>query len=210
MISAALALALHFNTVDDFSFKRKYVAKAESSYTVTMAFPGGGGAVKANIVTTVQSVEADGATVHLKATSIDLPGFPATDALPDLVTKVGVLGLPNKATIKSGQEFIVFLGMASMTTGTVVKLGDSVKAHWQNDQKDCTLDGTGKIAKFDPDTKTLTVDWKVDMKPSYTEGGTFVLHSAYSTTDFSLNKSEGTFEIGGSSMKLQFERKAKS
>jgi hypothetical protein len=210
MISAALALAVHFHAPDDIVFKRIYTAKIGTTYTVTMDLPGGSGALTANIDTTVQSVEAEGATVHFKATSIGMPGFPTTDTLPDLVTKVGPLGLPNKATIKSGQEFFVFLGLASITTGTTVKVGDTVTAHWQNDPKDCTIDGTGKIAKFDAAAKLLTVDWKVDMKPSYTVGSTFVLHSVYSTTDFSLNKADGTVEIGGSSMKLKFERKTKN
>lgn len=210
MISTILGIAFNFSTLEDFTFKRTFVAKSEAFYTVTMTLPGGFGTLKSTIQSTVQTVTDDGATVHLKALNIDMPGFPTTQALPDLTTKVGPLGMPNKASIKNGEEFFVFLGIASLTPGTKTSVGQTVTIHWVCDSKQFAIDGTGKIGKLDPNTKTLTVDWDIDMKPNYTDGGKFTVKSVYSTTDFSLTSSEGAMGVGGTNSKISIARKVKA
>ena len=210
MISVALALALHIQPLEDIIFKRTYTANAESFYSITMVLPGNMGEMKAKVSTKVKSVQENDAIIHYKILNATMPGSPDSDALPELDSKVGTLGIPLKGSIKTSDMFFVFLGMAGMTSNTKIKVGDTVTTHWQSDSKDCVMDGTGKVNKIDPEAKTLTVDWKVDMKPNYTDGSVFKLQSIYSTTDFSLTKSEGTTELGGEKMKITFIRLGKA
>ena len=209
MVSTALCLALTFRPVDDVSFKRTYTEKGNSFYDVSMSLPGGAGTVKTTVQSTVQVVGSEGGTLHMKVLKIDFPGVPDKGALPDIVTKVGPSGMPNKASIKNGEEFFVFLGMAGLTTGTTAKIGEPVKVHWQNDLKDCTVDGIGKITKVDSATKLMMVDWKIDMKPSYTDSSMFAFKSVYDMSDMSLKSADGTMTIGGASIKMTVSRKEK-
>ena len=210
MISVALALVLHIQTLEDILFKRTYMANAESFYSVSMVLPGNIGEMKAKVTTKVKSVQENDATIHYLTLSADIPGMPSTDNLSELDSKVGTVGIPSKGSIKTSDMIYVFLGMAGMTSNTKTKVGDTVTTHWQSDSKDCVIDGSGKIGKFDPGAKTLTVDWKIDMKPNYTDASVIMLQSTYSTIDFSLTKSEGTAKLSGTAMKMVFTRLAKA
>ena len=188
---------------DSVNFKRAYTVNQTAHYSVTMGLPGAM-TMTGHVQTTVINATPDGATVRFKALKLDMGGLPASsDPLPDLTTKVGPSGMPNGATIKNSQEFFVFLAAAGITPNQPANIGDSVSVHWQNDPKDVTFDGQGKLTQLDPAAKTLTVAWNLTMTPS---GGKFKLTSIYSTVDFSLKSSQGTMEVAGTPITLKVDR----
>jgi hypothetical protein len=191
---------------DSYDFKRAFKVKDDAKYTFTMDM-GGGMNMSAQVESTVVSVDGDSASVFFKALKLDM-GMPNTEALPQITSKVGPTGMPNAASIKNSQEFFVFVGAAGITPGAKASVGDDVTVHWQNDPKDVTFDGHGKILSADKDAKTLTVQWTLTMTPSYTTAGEWKFKSVYSTDDFSLKGADGTMGMGPTTVGIKVVRDA--
>lgn len=200
---ALAAFAVTAQTPAEFDFKRIYKVGDTAIYSAQMT---GMGTVTGELQTTVVSLTPNGATVKYVGRNFAIAEMPGDMPIPDLTTKVGPEGMPNGATIRNGQEFFVFLGAAGMVPSKKAKVGDEVTVHWQNDPKDVAFDGTGRILELNKEAKTLTVQWTMTMTPSYTPPAKWKLKSVYSTDDFSLKSSEGTFELGAV-VQIKFARK---
>ncbi|HLK16588.1 MAG TPA: hypothetical protein VKT78_17410, partial [Fimbriimonadaceae bacterium] len=184
-------------------FKRTFKQGAKDTYTYAMG-PQGGPAIAAGKYTeTITSLTSEGAVARFDFTTVGT-GLGTTEPIPPLTSKVGFDNMPSGASIKNGTEFAVFGCLAGIAPNKDAKVGESVTVHWQNESKDVTFDGSGKLASSDASAKTLTVEWVIQMTPSYTTGGEYKLTSTYSLADFSLIKSVGTYTIAGQVMDVKF------
>ena len=189
---------------DQFHFARTYKEGTVTRNVVEMQLPGGIGDIAAHISSKVLSVNGAEAKVSYEMTKMDSPaGYHFADTVPPLTSEQGPIGIADSATIRNGQKFIVFLGLAGITPNQTVKIGDTVAAHWAGTNGDVKVDGQGKIEKVSSDGSLLTVTWDLTMTASNMNSGTWHLTSVYRTSDFSLDHAEGTLEIGEHAMHVK-------
>jgi hypothetical protein len=193
---------------DSFDFKRTFKPNTKVSYTYKAGPHGEKEMFICQYTETITTVTADGANVNFTVVKLDIPGLGASDPVPPLTSKVGLDNMPAAANIKDSSEFVIFGCVSGITPNKSSKLGDKLKVHWQNDSKDVSFEGSGTIKSVDASSKTLSVDWNIQMTPSYTTGGTFKLLSTYNLADCSLVRSTGTFTIGQTVMDVNVTQDA--
>lgn len=177
-------------------FKRSYKEKAVAQYTMTLDVPDAG-KLTAEIQTTVNGVNPNGATIVYKTLSLKVGDQAAPpDSSPDLTSKVGAEAMPNEIDFMKGVPYFA-VSAAGIVPNSTFEVGADMPIHWENNAKDVTLEGHGKLSSIDATANTVSVDWDFTVTPKGQDKGQFKVTSVYSSSDFSLKSSKGKIDIGG-------------
>jgi hypothetical protein len=113
--------------------------------------------------------------------------------------------MPNDLDFQKGVPYLV-VAAAGIIPNSTVQVGADMPIHWQDNLKDVTIDGHGKLSSADATANTVTVDWDFSVVPKGQDAGQFKVTSVYSTSDFSLKSSKGKVTIGGKAADFTLSR----
>jgi hypothetical protein len=193
------------------SFKRIYKVNEVAKYRFEMAGPNGSTFLSSDIEATVTALTPQGAWIHYRATKWG-PSPPNGGLLPELIAEVRRDGIPLTSVQESNKAVFVFTAMAGGLPERPARVGDQVSIHWEDDEKDGIVEGTGTVLSASKADRTTVVQWKMSTRsrkdvPGYSNvSGIMKIRSVYSLDDFALIRSTGTLGVGAKSTPIHITR----